>query len=252
MNGSKRLLTKKSDKRENKKIRLHVFMAQCGIGSRRKCEEYIREAKVKVNGNVISIPGCKVSRTDNVEFNNQRIHLVEKKIYIALHKPILYLCSNKDTLNRSLAKEFFKDKIKERLFNVGRLDYLSSGLIFFTNDGDFTYRITHPSFEIEKEYLVKTRNKIFESKLNKYMHGIRINENVYTLKTYQLLTPYKVKLTIVEGKNKEIREVFKYFDLEIIRIHRIRIGIVQLKSLKPGHFRHLSQKEIEWFLSITH
>ena len=232
---------------KNRKIRLHLFMAGCGIGSRRKCEEYIKEKKVKVNGRIICTLGYKVARNDIVEYNNQRIMPCKEKIYIALNKPVRYICSNSDNLDRPLAKELFTSEIKQRLFHVGRLDFLSSGLIFFTNDGIFANHITHPSFEIEKEYMVAARKKISESILQKYRKGIRIDENLYTLKAFQHLTPYKVKLIIIEGKNREIRRVFEFFKIPVKSIHRIRIGVVRIKSLKPGQFRHLSPKEVNWF-----
>jgi 23S rRNA pseudouridine2605 synthase len=238
---------KPDNKQQDKTIRLHVYMAQCGVGSRRKCEEYIQEKKVKVNNTLITTPGYKVSPGDIVEFEDQQIHPEEKKIYIALHKPVKYLCSSSDSFHRPLARDFFKEKIKERLFNVGRLDFLSSGLIFFTNDGDFAYRITHPSFEIEKEYLVKTGRRIDESALQRYKQGLEIDGETYILKSYSLMTPYKVKLILVQGKNREIRRVFNYFKIHVVKIHRIRIGIVKIGLLKPGDFRYLTTKEVQWF-----
>ncbi|MBN2443418.1 MAG: rRNA pseudouridine synthase [Spirochaetales bacterium] len=231
----------------NKTMRLHVYMAHCGIGSRRKCEDYIKEKKVKVNGEIVTTLGFIISHNDIIEFENKRIKPKNEKIYIALNKPVHYLCSSSDKMNRPLAGDLFKAKITTRLFHVGRLDYLSSGLIFYTNDGDFAYKVTHPSFEIEKEYLVKTGNKIYESHLKKYEQGITIDEDVYTLKAFNLLSPYKVNLIIVEGKNREIRRVFKHLDMTVTKIHRIRIGMVQLGSLKPGQYRHLSQKEVDSF-----
>lgn len=222
-------------------------MAQCGIGSRRKCEEYIREEKVRVNGRIVNTPGFKVSRKDIVFFEEQRITPEREKIYIALHKPVRYLCSNTDKFKRPLANEFFKKRIKQRLFHAGRLDYLSSGLIFFTNDGDFAYHITHPSYKIEKEYIVKTGKRISESMLEKYRQGIIIENKAYLFKEFQYLTPYKTKLTLIEGKNREIRRIFRHFNIPIKGIHRIRIGIVEIKSLRPGQYRHLSHKEVDWF-----
>lgn len=231
----------------NKTIRLQVYLAQCGIGSRRKCEEYILAGRVMVNGKIVNTPGFKVFYTDVIHFDGERIFPEREKIYIALSKPACYLCSNTDRFNRPLAKELFKNKIKQRVFHVGRLDYLSSGLIFYTNDGDFAYHITHPSFEIEKEYIVKTGKRIPESILDQYRQGLRIKDMKYSLKKSLLLTPYKAKLTLIEGKNREIRQVFHYFGIPVKGIHRIRIGIVKINSLKPGEFRHLSRKEVEWF-----
>jgi 23S rRNA pseudouridine2605 synthase len=240
-------MTRKPTPPGNNTVRLQVYMAHCGIGSRRKCEEYIRERKVMVNGSIVDTPGYKVSPGDTVLFEGEEIVPEKKKIYIVLHKPVDYLCSHSDPYHRPLAEDLFQHKIKERLFHVGRLDYRSSGLIFFTNDGDFAYRVIHPSFEIEKEYIVKTGKKIPVSVLEEYRRGLKRENIVYSLKDYSLLSPYKVKLTLVEGKNREIRRVFHFFNIPVKRIHRIRIGIVQCGSLLPGQFRYLSRKEVEWF-----
>ncbi len=139
----------------NKEMRLQVFMAHSGLASRRKCELLISEGNVKVNGTVITQMGYRVSDNDIVTYMGKVLSINRSKIYLALNKPSLYLCSNSDPQGRPLAVELINKDFQERLYNVGRLDYLSTGLIFFTNDGDFTKTVAHPSSGIEKEYVTK-------------------------------------------------------------------------------------------------
>ncbi|MCF6335533.1 MAG: pseudouridine synthase, partial [Spirochaetales bacterium] len=126
-------------------MRLQLYMAKCGLASRRKCEILISEGLVKINGKVITQMGYKVGSADKVTFKGQLITINRNKIYLALNKPSLYLCSNSDPQGRPLAVELINKDFQERLYNVGRLDYLSTGVIFFTNDGDFTKTVAHPS-----------------------------------------------------------------------------------------------------------
>jgi len=232
-------------------IRLHVFLSRNGVGSRRKCELYIRDNMVKVNGIIVNTPGAKISENDKVFFREELIKPIKKTIYLALNKPVGYLCSISDTSGKPLVTELFKDKIKERIYHVGRLDYLSSGLIFFTNDGEFANIIMHPSFNIEKEYLIETLTNIEENNLRKYIDGIQIEGVFYRIKKYNLKKNNEVQLVLVEGKNREIRKVFSFFGIKIKRIHRIRIGNIFLGKLKPGQFRYLNNNELSWFFTKT-
>ncbi len=234
------------DKNNNPK--LHAFMAACGIGSRRKCEEYIDIGRVTVNGRLVLKQGLRVSPEDKITYNGKRIYSTSKKIYIAVNKPKNYLCSSFDPYNRPLLINLFKDIFPFRLHNVGRLDFLSTGLIFFTNDGEFTRTITHPGFRMEKEYVVETKKKIDIKNLESFKKGIYINNIKYKIKSYRLKNPVTVNLVFEEGKNREIRNFFIRFNNEPRRVHRIRIGNITLKKILPGQFRRLNDKEVNWFL----
>jgi len=227
-------------------IRLHVFISQCGIASRRKCEEFILSNRVSVNGKIINVLGCKVSKNDIVMVDGKKIE-PDEKIYVVLNKPTRYICSNTKEEGKPLAIELISPKIQKRLFHIGRLDYLSSGLILFTNDGEFANIIIHPTFEIEKDYIVNTKDKIPENILQMYQKGIIIDNIKYQLEKYRIINDHEVLLTLIEGKNREIRRVLKHFDLRLNTIHRIRIGNICLNGLKPGEFRHLTKQEIAWF-----
>ncbi len=229
-------------------LRLQVFMARSGIASRRRCEALISEGYVKVNGSVVTQMGLRVSTNDTVTYKGQVLRLVKTKLYLALNKPSLYLCSNSDPQGRSLAIDLIKNDFQDRLYNVGRLDYLSTGLIFFTNDGDFTKTVAHPSSGIEKEYIVETKQAIDEQILLDFMKGVTIEGEKYKLHSYKYKTKFKVKLILLEGKNREIRRFFQSRNLKIRKLHRVRIGIVQLENIPSGSYRYLTEKEVAWFL----
>ncbi|MBN1696094.1 MAG: rRNA pseudouridine synthase [Spirochaetales bacterium] len=228
-------------------VRLHVYMSRCGIGSRRTCERYIDEKRVRVNGAVVTTQGMKVSDRDTILFDGKPIVPVSKKVYIALNKPEGYLCTGKDPENRLCAHVLFENALPETLFHAGRLDMNSSGIIFYTNDGAFAHIVSHPSFGIQKEYVVITSTRIEEEQLLEYKRGLEVSGVHYRCEHYTLINNYKVLLTLVQGKNREIRRVFSHYGIRIKRIHRVRIGCVNLGKLSSGEFRYLKKKEIEWF-----
>jgi 23S rRNA pseudouridine2605 synthase len=222
-------------------------MARCGIGSRRRCEEYIREGRVKVNG-VPARLGTKVRSSDRVSLDDRPLSPETHKAYLAVHKPAGYLCSNSDSRGRPLVVDLLQD-VPLRLFHVGRLDFRSSGLIFYTNDGDFAKIASHPSSGIEKEYRIESKTPIPEEILLEYKRGLTIEGQKYHLKKYRYKTARTVILTLVEGKNREIRRVFQYSRLNLSRIHRTRIGCVTIRGLPPGGYRMLSRGEVSWFFN---
>ena len=136
---------------------------------------------------------------------------------------------------------------KERLFHVGRLDFLSTGLILYTNDGEFTKIVSHPKAQIEKEYLVETAKAFDESFLRQYSKGIRVGDVTYKCKSYTQRGPHSALITLTEGKNREIRNVFASRNIRLKRVHRLRIGPISLRSIPPGHFRRLTEREVRWF-----
>lgn len=231
-------------KNENSKaIRLQLFLSRAGIGSRRSCENYISQGRVSVNGLIITTQGVKVYPGDTVYFDGKSVIEEEKNRYFAVYKPAGYLCSNADHFDRPLVKDLFKDDISERLFHVGRLDYRTSGLIFYTNDGNFAAFVSHPSSGIEKEYLVRTDQPIPDSLLLQFRKGIEINNVFYRLKSYRRIAAKKVTIILIEGKNREIRRVFEANGLRIRELIRLRIGPVTLDGLAEGNYRELTKRE---------
>ncbi|MBB6478796.1 pseudouridine synthase [Spirochaeta isovalerica] len=233
---------------DNEKVRLQLYMARCGVASRRKCEEIISQGRVSVNGSVVIQPGTKVDDDDRVTMDGRLIKPTRKNIYIALHKPSKFLCSNEDPDGRSLAIDLISPVIKQRLFNVGRLDYLTSGLIFFTNDGDFAKKMTHPSSHVEKEYVVTTKKEIPEELMENFKKGIYVGGEFFKMKSYKLNGTNSVNIVLEEGKNRELRKVFQSQNINVKKVHRIRIGNVKLTGINSGHFRHLSEREIKSLL----
>ncbi len=230
-------------------IRLQVYLARCGQGSRRGCEELIRKGRVSVNGQPVTRLGARVRPEDTVTLNGRKVRPVEGGTYLALHKPRGFLCSSQDPQGRPLASSLFSSVVRERLHHVGRLDFLSSGLILYTNDGEFTRQVAHPSSQIEKEYLVETARPIEEAFLRQYTKGIRLEQMLYRCKAYTLRGPRSVLITLTEGKNRELRNVFASRNIRVKRIHRLRIGPVTLSGLPSGHFRKLTEREVRWFLA---
>ena len=226
-------------------IRLQLFMARCGIASRRKCEEYILEGRVTVNGKRAEI-GSKVSPGDRVLFDRKPLQPEGDKAYLAVNKPVGYLCANEDSQNRPLVSDLLR-RIPYRLFHVGRLDMQSSGLIFYTNDGEFARLVSHPSSAIEKEYRVNCGQDVPEELLQRYQAGITVQGERYQLKRYRIRSPRSLSLTLIEGKNREIRQVFESFRIPLRSIHRVRIGCVTEAGIPSGRYRRLEPEEIEWF-----
>ena len=228
-------------------LRLQVYLARCGLGSRRGCELLIEKGRVAINGTTVTRAGEKVLPGDVVTIDGRKLAATQKKIYIALHKPPGYLCANSDPEHRPLAHDLFRSAISERLFHVGRLDFLSSGLILFTNDGEFTRIVSHPSARIEKEYLVETGREINEDFLRRYSHGIQVGDVIYRCKAYTLRGPHSAVITLTEGKNRELRNVFISRNIRLKRVHRLRIGPLTLRGIPAGHFRRLTEREVKWF-----
>ena len=233
---------------DNKEIRLQLYMARCGIASRRKCENIISQGRVSINGKIVTIPGTKVSEDDIVKMDNRQISTANKKIYIALHKPAKFLCSTEDPDGRSLAIDLIAPAVTQRVYNVGRLDYLTSGIIFFTNDGDFAKKMTHPSSHVEKEYVVTTKKKIPEELMENFEKGIYVGGEFFKLKSYKLNGSNSVNIVLEEGKNRELRKVFQSQNINVKKVHRIRIGNVKLSGINCGRFRHLTDREIKTLL----
>ena len=148
-----------------------------------------------------------------------------------------------------LAIDLFQHNFDQRLHHVGRLDLESSGLIFYTNDGNFTYSISHPSFEIEKEYFLEAETEIPKALISEFRKGIEIDGVLYTLSEGKRVSRNSAYLTLVEGKNREIRRVFDHFGIPVSRLQRVRIGPVTIDNLPEGGYRHLTEDEIHYFLA---
>ena len=239
----------KSDKQE---MRLQVYLAHAGVASRRACEKIIAEGRVSVNGTLVTDMGSKVRTGDTVLLDGKPVHPETRKCYVLLNKPAGFVCTLSDEKGRPTAADLLKETYSERLYNIGRLDMFSSGAILFTNDGDFAAKIEHPSAQIEKEYVIETTQDFPPELLTRFERGIRVDGIFYKCRSAAAVNRRKLRIVLVEGKNREIRRVLDSFNCTIKRLVRVRIGNLELGTLKAGEFRDLTAKERQALLDLIH
>ena len=234
-------------------IRLQKYMAEYGIASRRKCEEYIMSGLVKVNGKIVTELGVKVNpKKDIVEYNGKKLENSKEneKVYILLNKPIGYVTTAKDQFNRQTVLDLIKG-VNERIVPVGRLDMYTSGALILTNDGDFVYKVTHPKYEIEKTYVATVSGIIKNEAVQKLTKGVEIEDYITKPAKVKILkidydkNISRVEIVIHEGKNREVRKMCETVGYKVIALHRSKIGKLDVKDLKIGEWRYLGEKEIE-------
>ena len=239
----------KSGKQE---MRLQVYLAHAGVASRRACEKIIAEGRVSVNGMLVTDMGSKVRTGDAVLLDGKPVHPEARKCYVLLNKPAGFVCTLSDEKGRPTAADLLKETYSERLYNIGRLDMFSSGAILFTNDGDFAAKIEHPSAQIEKEYVIETTQDFPPELLTRFERGIRVDGIFYKCRSAAAVNRRKLRIVLVEGKNREIRRVLDSFNCTIKRLVRVRIGTLELGNLKAGEFRNLTANERHALLDLIH
>lgn len=235
------------------KIRLNKFISNSGYTSRRKADELVFEKKVKINGEIVNEPGIQVDISkDVVEIEGKIIKLEEEMIYILLNKPVKYITTVKDQFSRPSVVDLVN--VEERIYPVGRLDYNSSGLIILTNDGDLTYRLTHPKHNIYKTYIAKINGIIDDETIEKLQKGIYIdNYRTRPCKIDYISDDGRksvLKVSILEGRNRQIRKMFEKFDFRVVSLKRISVGEIILGELPSGQWRYLNEGEIEYLKEI--
>lgn len=228
-------------------MRLQKFMADAGVASRRKCEEYILAGRVKVNGRIAEL-GCRVEPEDIVEFDGKRLTARENRVVIMLNKPQGVVCTCSDPEGRRTVVDYVKD-LPYRLYNVGRLDYDSEGLILLTNDGDLAYRMTHPKFEMDKTYHVVCSGVMTERDISRLQSGVTLEDGVTSpaeISNVHLRRDGKSELdiTIHEGRNRQVRRMLAAVGKDTLLLRRIKEGPLELSGLKPGQWRFLTEQEI--------
>ena len=231
-------------------LRLQKFLAQAGLGSRRSCEQLIKENKISVNGQIATL-GMKVSDADEVIFDGQKVVLKTADLkVIMLNKPRGVISSKKDDKKIKLVFDFLpKVENEPDWIAVGRLDINTSGLMLFTNDGTMAHQLMHPSFEIDREYLVRARGNFNEIKKKNMLSGIKIENEVYK---FSDIVPGEKQssnqwfsVCMLTGKNREVRKIFESQDLEVSRLKRVRIGPIFLPStLREGSCMNLTKSQI--------
>ena len=231
------------NKSESSEIRINKFISQSGICSRREADNLIKKGLVSINGKKCITLGQKIKVSDKVFIDKKEVKR-EKKIYILLNKPKDYITTNKDTHGRRTVFELLKG-VNERVFHVGRLDRKTTGLILFTNDGDLTKKLTHPSHKVKKVYYVKLDRALEESDLKKIKLGIKIDEeSVKVNKISRLDKKDEVGVEIHIGKNRIIRKIFESLNYNVDKLDRVLFGTLTKKNLPRGKWRKLSENEI--------
>jgi 23S rRNA pseudouridine2605 synthase len=225
------------------KVRLQVYIAHSGLTSRRAAETLIAEGRVRVNGAVVATQGEKVGDGDEVSVDGIVIKPEVERHYLVMNKPPLYICTEEDREGRRLASSLLPPGLGARLYTIGRLDYESEGLLLWTNDGDFAAKVSHPSANIEKEYLVEAQAPIPDEVAERFTEGLPIEDVVYKAYGIERVDAKTILITLVEGKNREIRRVFSHFHLHPRVLRRVRIGSILLQDLPLSATRRLSPAE---------
>ncbi len=228
-------------------VRLQKYLADCSVASRRKAEQLILEGFVKVNGKVVNTLGTSVSDGDVVEYKGKIVSPEEKKVYIALNKPKGVVSTASDQFDRKTVLDLVESDV--RLYPVGRLDYDTKGLIFLTNDGDFTYRLTHPRHNINKTYHAVVKGDFTEDKADLIRGGIMLDGTRTAPAEVTINSVYdkacEITVIIHEGRNRQVRRMIEAVGCNVASLKRTAIGKVDIGSLRTGQWRELTAKEVK-------
>lgn len=228
-------------------MRLQKYLAECSVASRRKSEELILAGRVKVNGRVVDTLGTSVSETDIVEFDGKPVFPETETVYIALNKPKGVVSTVSDQFERRTVTDLVESDV--RLYPVGRLDYDTKGLIFLTNDGNFTYKLTHPKHNIKKTYHAVVKGGFDEGKADRLRCGVLIDGRKTAQAEITINSVYdkacEVTVVIHEGRNRQVRRMFEAVGCTVSSLIRTGIGCVNIGKLRPGQWRYLTDKEVK-------
>jgi 23S rRNA pseudouridine2605 synthase len=228
--------------------RLQKVMAERGVASRRKCEEYIRAGRVRVNGKQVTELGVKVNPfSDRIEVDGKLLEN-EERVYILLHKPAGVITSARDPQGRRTVLDLLK-RVTSRVYPVGRLDYETEGLLLLTNDGELANRVMHPRYEIEKEYRAYVQGKPTPEALEQLRNGVKLEDGVTSPAEVALIECDAkgnswLSIILHEGKNRQVRRMCAQVGFPVIYLKRVRLGFLTLGDLKKGEYRRLTEAEI--------
>lgn len=233
--------------------RLQKILSRAGIASRRKAEQMMLEGRIRVNGQVVSELGAKADLSrDHIKVDGKLVHEPARLVHLALYKPDGYVTTVSDPQGRRTVMDLLKG-VRERVYPVGRLDYHSEGLLLLTNDGDFANGLTAAASHVEKSYVVKVNGTLTLEQEEKFRAGVPLMGRATAPAGLKLVKPgqnpwYEVRL--IEGRNHQIRLMFKHFGLLVEKLRRIRIGFLDLRGLHSGRFRELTPAEVERFRKL--
>lgn len=218
------------------------FVAKSGLFSRRKSEEQIKAGKIKVNNKPMLLANYEVKKQDVVRFENKVLKIEEKFVYLIMNKPEKILTTLDDPKNRPTIKDILQDnKIKTKVHPVGRLDYMSSGLLLLSNDGDWSYKISHPKFEIKKTYQVKTKNFFTLKDLSILSSGLKLEDGFIKPDKVKIISREKnlIEITLHSGKNRIVRRMIEALGNQVSKLKRIQVGKWKLLDLPPGKVKFI-------------
>ena len=241
---------------DDNKERLQKVMAACGVASRRKCEEIISSGRVKVNGSVVTELGTKVSKKDVIEVDG-KVLFKQEHVYYVMNKPTGYLTTVKDDLGRRTVMDLIDPETKKtRIFPIGRLDYDTSGVLLFTNDGELSYRLTKSQKEVEKEYQVRVDGILTQEAVTNLIKGVLIDGVMTKRAKVEIMDLDRknnsslFKITITEGRNRQVRKMCETVGFAVKKLKRVSFGGVTLDGLSVGEYRPLKPHEIKKLYSL--
>jgi 23S rRNA pseudouridine2605 synthase len=232
---------------EQEGIRLQKVLASAGVASRRVCEDLIAKGRVKVNGKVVNTLGARIDpEVDQVQVDGRPIQLDPDRVYLAFHKPKGVVSTMSDENGRPCLADYFVGF--DRVFNVGRLDQETTGLILMTNDGDMANQLAHPSYEVQKLYVAKVRGKITRVEMQKLKDGVKLEDGLQKADSARVLDQSEqsslVEIVLHSGKNRIVRRMFEAVGFPVLELTRKSFGPLRLGNIKPGQFRELSKLEV--------
>ncbi|SDK47986.1 pseudouridine synthase [Natronincola ferrireducens] len=234
-------------------MRLQKFLASCGIASRRKSEELIKKGIIKVNGVVVTEMGYKIdTEKDKITINDKEVQQEGKFIYVLLNKPVGYVTTASDQFNRKKVTDLVESPY--RLFPVGRLDYNTSGLLLLTNNGELTFKLTHPKFKVEKTYIANVIGKLTKEEIEAFQNGLQIEDYVTSSAKLKVLKETEesslIEVRIREGKNRQVRKMCDAIGHPVLHLKRISMGEIKLGKLPVGKWRYLDNGETKYLQGL--
>lgn len=237
-------------------MRINKYLASCGVASRRNCEQYVLDGRVKVNGKVITSLSTEINvDNDTVWVDGKKLYLPEQKVYLMMNKPKGVVCTVSDDRERKTVIDLLPEGYKhKRIFPIGRLDYDSEGLLLLTTDGDLANRLMKPSSEIPKTYICKVEGQVPEADLAKLRKGV-ILDGTKTKKAKIKVLEFdgkisRIEVTITEGRNRQIRRMFETVNKEVIFLNRVAIGSLRLGGISRGEVRVLKDAEVNYLMKL--
>ena len=226
---------------------LNKYLAHCGVTSRREAVSIIKEGKVTVNSVVVLEPAFQIKDTDTVVFNGKKLFVTKNLVYILLNKPKDYITTTDDPQGRKTVLELLKHATSERIYPVGRLDRNTSGVLIFTNDGDFTQKMTHPSYQVKKIYEVKLDKPLTKAHFDKILSGLKLEDgeiHADALAYADSKDKSIIGIEIHSGRNRIVRRIFAHLGYDVKGLDRVMYATLTKKNVERGKWRFLSEKEI--------